>query len=132
MYKVRNYKAEDYQMVKGWWDASKEAAPGPELLPLDSTLVLEIDGVPSVCVALFLTNSKEMCLMEGFISKPDLPKAIRNDAVQTMFDSACLFAKKLGYKKVITLAYVDKIKTRCVELGFTKTLDNLSSFVVGL
>lgn len=129
MYTVRSYQKDDYATIKRWWEASNEAIPGMELFPEESTLVLEVNNVPAFALIIFLTNSKELCYFEGFIGNPEIKGKERKDASDKLAEAAFAFAKGLGYKRAITFSYVDKVKNRIEELGFTRTLDNLSSFV---
>lgn len=128
-YEVRPYTKADYNEIKRWWEISNEGIPVPELFPEESTLVVEANGVPALALIIFLTNCKELCYFEGFIGNPDVRGETRRIASDKLADAAFKFAKDHGYKRAITFSYVDKVKHRILELGFTKTIDNLTSFV---
>ena len=131
-YSIRFYADTDYPEIKRWYASTQEGAPSPDIFPFDSTLILEADNTPIFCLIVYLTNCKELCYLEGFIANPDFSKEDRLEASNLMRDAACSFAKGLGYRNAMTFAYRDKVKDRIQELGFTKTLDNLSSFVRSL
>lgn len=128
-YYVRLYTNNDYEEIRRWYSTTDEGIPSPHIFPQDSTLILEQDGTPVFCIAIYLTNCKEICYLEGFIANPDFTKSDRLEASYLMRDAACSFAKGLGYKNAMTFSYRDKVKERIEALGFTKTLDNLSCFV---
>ncbi len=128
-YTIRFYKDSDYAEIKRWYAQTEEGIPDPGIFPLDSTLILEADGRPIFCIIVYLTNSKHLCYLEGWIANPDFDKEERNEASHRLIDAACGFARGLGYKNILTFSYRDKVKNRIPEFGFSRTLDNLSSFV---
>jgi hypothetical protein len=128
-YTIRPYAKADYTEIKKWWDASNEMAPIPEMLPEESTLILELDKTPALMITVYLTNCKEVSYLENFAGNPELKGESRKQAAQYIVDAACGFAKGLGYKRVLCLSYKDKLKERYQELGMTPTVDNLMSLV---
>ena len=127
--KARLYTDSDYPEVKRWYAATQEGIPSPDLFPFDSTLIVEADNTPVFCLIVYLTNCKELCYFEGFIGNPDFSSSDRAEASKFMVEVACTFAKDFGYKRAMTFSYRDKVKQRISELGFQRTLNDLSAFV---
>jgi hypothetical protein len=126
---VRPYTGFDFPLVHNWWSKSNEIAPWtPTLMPLDSTFVCCVDDTPAVCVSVYLTNCKEICYIEGLISNPLLTKQQRTAAVEKLNEHITTFAKQLGYKRMICLAYKEPLKKRYEELGYMKTIEHCSAF----
>lgn len=129
MIKIRHYNNSDYEILSKWWNDHKEIGPTKDMLPEESTFVLEYNGKPCVSITAYLTNSKEISYLENLISDPELKnKEIRNTLTQIIVDDTFGFLRGLGYKRVICFSYKDGLKERYKEMGMTKTLDNLSSF----
>lgn len=128
MIQIRNYKKEDFEMVKSWWDAAGEVAPLPDMMPEESSFIAEIDGRPALAISLYLTNTPEICYVENFIGNPDLKGLSRNSASHLLINHIEKFASSLGYKRLICLAHKEQLKNHYQKLGGVKTLDNLASF----
>lgn len=122
---IRLYKKEDYELVKSWWLAAKEFAPLEEMLPEESTFILEINNEPKICLTTYLTNCKFFAYLENFVKDPNFNN---EEAIQKLVSHVEKFVKDKGYRVLFCLSYKDKLKERYEELGYTNTLNNLSSF----
>lgn len=125
---IRNYQSSDFETVSRWWAHSKEIGPLEGMLPPESTYILELDGIPALCVTIILTNTKEFCYLENFAGNPTVERAQRRKASQLLTKHVTTVAKSLGYKRLLCLAYKGPLKKRYQELGFTRTLDGVSGF----
>jgi hypothetical protein len=129
-YEVRNYKHSDYPMLCSWWKERGEACPSKSMLPLNSTFILEKDGKPIYSISAYATNCSGISFLENFIKNPSFSRQDQDrDYSQLIVDYAVRFLKDNGYERVVCFSYKDNVKKRYEELGMTKTLDNLSSFV---
>ena len=126
---IRLYNSKDYEMLSTWWIDSKEPGPLKEMLPEDSTFILEDRGTPVMSVSLYLPNCKFMAYVENFVKHPDYDN---DNAAFILSKHIEDFAKDRGYSILVCLSYKDKLKQRYQELGYVKTLDGLSSFVKDL
>lgn len=129
---IRLYKPEDFEMIQSWWTSQGEISPSKEMMPLDTSFVLEENGVPLASVCLYFTNSKEICHFANIVGSPDSKGPKRKEATQLLLEYAKLFAKEHGYKKLLCFSYKDKLKKRYEEMGWTPTLHNITSFVMNL
>lgn len=128
MLNITNFKSSDYEMIQAWWSAANELCPPLEAMPEESTFILSANGVPAASISVLLTNTKELCYLENFVSNPEL-KGARKELTQKIIDHANQYARNLGYKRTLIFSYKDKIKNRYEELGMRHTVSNVSAFV---
>lgn len=128
MYKIRNFKAQDFEMVQSWWKAHEEFPPTIEMLPEESTFICEHDGIPLSAITVYLTNSKEFCMLDNFVGNPEMPGLVRQYSSILIIDHAERFAKDLGYKSMMCLAFEDKLKQYYQSFGYKQRLNNVSTF----
>lgn len=124
---IREYEESDFEEICSWWDAAQEPGPPEGAMIPDGTFVLEIDGVPSLSLTVFLTQSKKIAYLEGFISRPGIEKKIRNDLSEILWDYACQFADCRGYKTVIMYAQKPKLVERYERMGMTRAQSGLTA-----
>lgn len=130
---IRLYTDKDFEIVDSWYVAHESQHVSPETFPSESTFILENDkGEPWICWILFLTNSKEICWLEGLISNPSLKEG-RRDAIKHLHKYIEVFAKGLGYKKMFGMSATEKI-AHLIEndLGYRKTCESITSFIKDL
>ena len=122
---IRNYTPKDFKMLSSWWADHNEPGPIPEMLPEESTFVLEDRGTPVMSVSVYLTNS---CIgyVENFIKCSGYDN---KDAAVILNNHIQDFAKSRGVKIHISLSYREQLSKRYQELGYMNTLNNLSGFV---
>lgn len=126
----RNYKDEDFSLVSSWWDYYNEPAPTKGMLPKDSTFILEYKKTPLFCISVYYTNSEDVCYIENFVSSPETRNSLNKHSLsQLCMEYAQNKAKLKGYKYASIISYREKLKTRYINMGFKKTLDNVSTFV---
>jgi hypothetical protein len=128
---IRNYKSSDFPMISEWWMSHNEPGPLPGNIPEDSSFILEYEGIPATSISVILTNTK-FVYFENFVRNPKFNDKIGKQCTKELWDYATEFAKSKNYDHIIFVSYKDKIKARYEELGAKRTLDNLSSFVIGL
>ena len=124
---IRNYRESDFEVISSWWKDANEIGPTKDLLPLESTFVLEINNEPKACITVYLTNCHTIAYLENFIKDPKLENS--RELTKELVKYAEDFTHNLGYKILICFAFRDKLKNRYKELGYKNSLDNLSSFV---
>ncbi len=125
---IRQYKDSDYEMISNWWTDSKEMGPGKDMLSANTTFIMELNGVPAYSLTLYLTNCKGMALFENFIGNPAL-KGERKMFASVLVDYLEKTAKSLGYNKIMCLSMNDKLVDRYTDLGYNKTVSNLTALV---
>lgn len=124
---IRLYKDSDYEMIVSW-----HLKAGMGFIPKDfiseTSYIAENKGIPIYFSSLFLTNAKAVCWMENVIANPDTNKELREDGLQKLTNHLESEAKNNGSKRLVIFSYNDKVKNVYKGLGFTKTLDNVTTF----
>lgn len=126
---IRNFKRSEFETVVSWWNKANEQPPVIGMMPEDTTFIAEINGRPSLCVTLYLTNSKEICYVENFVGNPDVNKNKRKEAAKILSDYIAVFAGQLGYKRMMCMCYKEPLVKRYQELGYTPTLNGVTTFI---
>lgn len=130
MISIRNYKDSDYGMVKAWWDEHKEAAPLPHMLPTESTYVYELDGIPALCVTMYLLNTKAFAMVDNFVGNPAIEKSKRQVVSREGFPFLLRRAKELGIERLFCMGHRAKLKLYYESLGFSRTLTDVDTFIL--
>lgn len=128
MFLVRPYEADDYLMIASWWREHQEIGPTEAMLPVESTFIVEQNKMPVLCATLYLTNTKEFCIVDNLVANPNV-KEKRKHAVEVMDEHLVMVAKKLGYKKLLCMTEKPVLKKRYMEFGFMPTLENLTALI---
>ena len=132
-YKIRNYKKDEYAMILGWWNDCQEVAPLPEMLPEESTFILDVNDQPTICVTVYLTNSKTFCMVDNLICNPAFRDSkLRRKAVEVMNGYVDCFAKEKGFERILCMTEKNALKRRYMELGFRPTLDGVTTLIKGV
>jgi hypothetical protein len=125
---IRPYLPTEFEMVRRWWLAHGEVPPLPDMLPPDSTFILELHRQPALCVSLYLTNSPEICYVENFVGNPELKGEARREGTEKLLAHLEMVARGRGYRRLICLGHKPELKKRYQEIGFTPTVDNITGF----
>jgi hypothetical protein len=123
---IRYLRAEEYEEICKWWAAAGEPVPPREVIPAETFILENSEGVPWVCLSLMGFSTKWAAWSIGLVSNPSLPRAGRKKAVQTLWDFVGLRAKELGYKNLFCVAPNKKLEKRYHEVGFQTTLQDVS------
>jgi len=123
---IRLFNKNDFEMIKMWWNEAQEMPPTIEMLPEESTFILEVNNEPQVCITVYLTNTNYVAYLENFIKNPNLKDS--KEYTKKIVEHAENFAKQKGFKILVCLSYKEKLKQRYQDLGYINTLNNLSGF----
>ena len=129
-YTIRLFKPEDMNMLHKWNAAYSEPGPTFDMIPEDSSFVLEANRIPILFISMLCTNSK-YAYLENYCGDPEF-RGLRSDAVQYLIKHLESFAKERGYKFLMTFAYKPKLVKQFENYGFTKTLEGLTAFIRGI
>lgn len=126
---IRPYKDIDYELVASWHKMQGEPAPERDMMPLDSSFVVELDGVPVAAIAVYLPNTPSFAMLDNLVGNPEITGLSRRDAVNALINHCKQFAQWNGYKRIFCLAYRDKLVTRYKEFGFRPTLQGVTTLI---
>lgn len=116
-------------MICDWWNHYKETPPIAGMMIEDGTFILEIDKIPALSLTVFLTQSKEIAYLEGFIKNPHFENISLHEVSQSLWDHCFLYAKNKGYKRLLAYCNNDKLKKKYQQFGMVNVLEPLSGFV---
>lgn len=118
----------DYDMIKSWWDAVGEVAPLPDMLPEDTTFIVERKNEPWLCVTVFTTNSGTAWI-ENLIANPGMKKTERKMAIGLLQEFLEGWCREKGFKRMLCMSHKEKLSERYQELGYRKTLSSVETFI---
>lgn len=125
---IRPYIPRDYAVLFDWWEQIGEKAPPERYLPVGSTFIAEIDGVPSLSVTVYLPNGP-VAWIDHFIGNPEVDTKKRRMATKRLLTHLEREAKALGYERVFCMATNDRLKSYYEKLGFSLTASNIFTFI---
>jgi hypothetical protein len=126
-YNIRPYKESDFETIHSWWIAAGECPPARGMMISNGTFVLEVDGVPALTQTVLLTQSKELCYLEGIAKNPEFKESLES-LIPPLWETVFQYAKDRGYKNILGYCKVEKLKNKYQKLGLVKVMDNLSAF----
>lgn len=129
---IRNYKKEDLNLILKWYRDHKQFEPFANMLLTDSTFILEHDNKPVMCISVYLTNSKEIALLEHLVRDPEFNGSIKDEAIKMITNYAENFTKNMGYSRLVTLINRKSLKDKYLNYGYIENGKDLSIFVKDL
>lgn len=116
-------------MIQEWWKAHGEVPPIAEMLPCESTFIVEDAGIPALCVTVIMTNTT-VAWVDNLVASPAFnPSAERKLAVAFLNESIEGFCRVRGYTKLFCMAHKEGLVLRYNELGYKKTCENIRTFL---
>lgn len=112
-FQLREYTAEDYEMVKSWWEA--HGGDIPPALPLLGVVVMH-KGEPVCAEWLFMDNSIGACMPAFFVSNPEAKGYKLMSAFKFMQGGLEAIASEHDYNLMITTSekpFLIKMFQRC-------------------
>lgn len=127
MTQILPYKDSDYPMLKKWWEHAGSTT-AKEFIPIDSTWVAYIDNRPAVAISVYTTNIRAFAYLENFVGNPALAGSERREASKALIQWAEQWAYSRGYARLVCISYVPRLKEYYAELGYTPTLEHVTTF----
>lgn len=126
---IRNVEiAKDYELVSSWWRAANEPGPTVTMMPEESTFIIEdLKGTPIAAITVYLLNTSRFAQLENLIAAPNLTLSTRREAVQNLVSYAENYIRSLGYQGVACMSYRPKLTERYQQLGYTRTLEQVTT-----
>lgn len=128
---IRPFNPEnDFETVLSWWEFHKEIPPTIDMLPVDSTFMLDNNYDSWLCVTVYLTNSREIAWVDNLVSNPkissDQDRAAAVELLQSYLESWC---RGRGYTKLFCMSETPKLGKRYQELGYIPTASGITTFI---
>lgn len=126
MIQIRTLDHEDFPLLCSWWEEHGMPTPTRGIYPPTSYMCL-YDGTPVLSASLFLMNCPEAAKIENLVGNP-LLSTERKECVPLLFRHIERIAAAWGYKRLVLFSYEEKLKQKYEELGYVKTLENVTTF----
>lgn len=112
-----------------WWEAAGEPEPIADMLPEESTYIVEQQGNPVLCATLYLLNTKAFAWVDNLIARPGIHFERRKEAVNALCGFLEEKAKEKGIQRLFCFSEKEPLKRRYEELGFRPTLEGVTTFI---
>lgn len=114
--KVRRINlAEDYEIIRTWWERRGSPAPQPVLLP-ETGVISELDGVPMACAFLYEAKGDTMAMIEWEATNPDCKSAMTTiRALNMIFDFFEKYTRGKGISILFSWVKVGRGDGRLLE-----------------
>lgn len=124
---IKQFKSDNYPLIKSWWEFAKEVAPELNVMP-ETSYIMYHNEQPILSISLFLTNG---CLawIDNFIGNPEFKGEIRKQCSKLLINHIEEVAKLNGKDRLFCMSINDKTSKRYIELGYDKTCSNVSTFI---
>lgn len=126
---IRNFSTADYSTLLQWWECAGSPPAALEMLPEQSTFIIEQNEIPLVSVTLYLNNSRMFSQVDNLIANPSISPELRREAVNELNEYIGLFAQSLGYKRLFCMSEKPALVERYRTLGYTPTLSGVTTMV---
>lgn len=120
---IRNYKKEDFKLIKSWWASVGQYGPTEKQMPEESSFILELNNKPVLAVSAYLTNT-DVAYIENLITDPSF-KDNRKVYTNAIMDYIFKFVQLNGYKYAVGFTTHEKLVKRNLNMGFDKAVNNL-------
>lgn len=120
--KIRNYSTvKDYDLIQSWWQSIGDRVPTPEMLPEESSFILEYMEEPYLFVTVYLMKDvKCFALVEHLIKDPKKNLKNGHDLVMFMQEHLLTFGRENGVKELHCAMDSIKLIQRYEQMGWRK------------
>lgn len=126
MFTIKQPTVDDIKLFQTWWNGY----PAIDLIPMDSTFIVEYNSTPVAALSMYFTNCQSFCLLENLVGNPQWALSeIRKDAINFLINYVEKRAKQQGFKRVIGFTTKDALVRRYQDIGYEILNENLISVV---
>lgn len=118
---MREFVKQDYNFVSGWMAKRHQNMPPSYLLPPTGLIV------DNTAVGFLIKCDNDMGILDFFMSNPDIPKEIRQSALDDIMFAIILTAKRLGIEQLYCNSNIQATRALAEKHGF-KSLGDYTSF----
>lgn len=120
---IRNYEHRDYDMIKAWWYSYNLPCPTADMLPEDTTFIIEYEETPIACATWFATNAS-FALIDNLIGNPKCKGNLRQIMVDELLWYVENEAKEEGYRNVFCFTEHEALAKRYNDIGYNRINKN--------
>lgn len=125
---IRPIEEHERPMLQSWWIEHGMMPPEGQMMPLESTYLMEIEDVPMLSVTIFWTNAS-VAWADNFVANPGVPAACRKKSTSTLLQFLESLSKTRGKDRLFCMGATESTKRRYEQLGFRRTLDDVATFI---
>lgn len=120
-------KDEHYPELRSWWNARAELGPTLAMIP-ETSYIMYCDNTPILFISLIMTNT-EVVWLENLIGNPEFKNQNRKECGILFLNYIENVARSHDKTRFFCMSTNEKTTQRYIDLGFHKTLDDVSTFV---
>lgn len=94
---ARKFEETDMEEVIGWFH-SRKIEITPDYLPKTGFIV------PGICAGFIYKTDASFCIFESFISNPNSPRSVRQEALRDVVSEMIKESKRMGFKQAFGFA----------------------------
>lgn len=128
-YNVTPYSSSQFNEISSWWKESTGQEPLREMLLEDGTFILNLNGVPALCLTVLLTQSSCMSYLFGFVKNPLFKASNMEEYGKILWDHCCEYSKSRGHTQAICFSEIPSLQEKYKRFGMTPTVSNLTGFI---
>jgi hypothetical protein len=126
IFHIRHFQAKDFPEVVKWWNQHQQVAPRLDMMPEESSFIVECEGLPLAAITVYLTNAS-FAWLDNLVGNPEAPKDQRKKAVDALVKHCELVAAELGKLNLFCMSHDKATTRRYVGLGYLPTLSNVTT-----
>lgn len=111
---MRLYEADDYAVLKSWFQARGMATPPPSALPALGVIV------DNAAAGFLIQSDTSVAVIDFYISNPKIEAHRRDAALDHVTETLFKHAKRLGFKYVKCTTRLEAIAKRAKTHGFNE------------
>lgn len=116
----------DYPTICSWWIVHEFPVVPFSYLPKNGFIV------PNKAACFVYNADSKIAMMEWLVSNPDLDFDERNQVVNELLGAMLKWCQEHGYSHVFTTTNKDRLRERLEAIGFKKTDENVTHYLIGL
>lgn len=128
VFNVRFFRPSEYLLIRSWWTLRKMVPPELDMMPEESTFVLEVEGKPVASLSVIMTNTGT-AWVDNFITDPESSFEARQLGMELGWQEVLRFVKKHGYVRLFAMSVNPRTMKRYEHFGFKKTLESVTTLV---
>ena len=128
MFNIRKFNKNDILEISKWCNFYSLPQNTLDIMPENTSYILEINNNPAIIACLYLTECKKLAFIENVIGNPKFKGPLRSEGLTILCKYLENLSKELNYEVLIILAEKEKLKDKYENMGYIKTLNNLTLF----
>ena len=120
---VRPYCAEDYPMIREWWDSHNDSFISSEILPVTGVVVshrLGCNWIPCAASWIYVASNAKLAQIGFTVTHPEAPMKIKHEAVILAVEKLKQMANSVGIVNIMAISDSSGLTKVYERSGFEK------------